>query len=141
MKLLTQRVRSALNLTRDFYASISDDQLQMNIPGLPSNTIGEQAYCIVGARESYLNAMRRGEWVGFECSLRHVHQKTQVLEKLQSTQDQLETFFNDLTPDQIVENFMIDLLEHEVQHHGQLIRYTYANRIAFPQTWRTRYHV
>jgi len=26
---------------------------------------------------------------------------------------------------------VIDLLEHEVQHHGQLIRYFYANRLPF----------
>lgn len=33
------------------------------------------------------------------------------------------------------------LLEHEVQHHGQLIRFVYGNGLAFPASWRERYTV
>jgi hypothetical protein len=33
------------------------------------------------------------------------------------------------------------LLEHEVQHHGQLIRYVYANGLTFPGSWNERYTV
>ena len=32
-----------------------------------------------------------------------------------------------------------DLLEHETQHHGQLIRYLYALDIPRPPSWRERY--
>lgn len=32
-----------------------------------------------------------------------------------------------------------DLLEHETQHHGQLIRYIYALDIPRPPSWRERY--
>lgn len=34
---------------------------------------------------------------------------------------------------------LMSLLEHEVQHHGQLIRYLYGNRLAIPQSWKARY--
>ena len=34
-----------------------------------------------------------------------------------------------------------DLLEHEIQHHGQLIRYVYGNRLSFPSSWSQRYTV
>ena len=38
-------------------------------------------------------------------------------------------------------NKAADLLEHEVQHHGQLIRYVYGNRLSFPGSWKRRYTV
>jgi uncharacterized damage-inducible protein DinB len=31
------------------------------------------------------------------------------------------------------------LLEHEVQHHGQLIRYLYGLGIERPESWKQRY--
>jgi hypothetical protein len=33
------------------------------------------------------------------------------------------------------------LLEHEIQHHGQLIRFVYGNRLSFPESWNQRYTV
>ena len=33
------------------------------------------------------------------------------------------------------------LLEHEVQHHGQLIRFVYGNKLSFPESWNKRYTV
>ena len=41
----------------------------------------------------------------------------------------------------IILEYLFALLEHEVQHHGQLIRYCYGNKIAFPQSWHDRYTV
>jgi hypothetical protein len=35
----------------------------------------------------------------------------------------------------------MDLLEHELQHHGQLIRYVYGNKLEFPESWKKRYTV
>ncbi|MBK8233243.1 MAG: hypothetical protein IPK72_22375 [Candidatus Eisenbacteria bacterium] len=35
----------------------------------------------------------------------------------------------------------LDLLEHEVQHHGQLIRFVYGNGLTFPESWKVRYTV
>ncbi|MNC98790.1 hypothetical protein D3C83_168600 [compost metagenome] len=37
------------------------------------------------------------------------------------------------------EAILFDLMEHEAQHHGQLIRYFYANDIPFPATFAARY--
>jgi len=34
-----------------------------------------------------------------------------------------------------------DLLEHETQHHGQLIRFVYGNGLTFPASWNKRYTV
>lgn len=35
--------------------------------------------------------------------------------------------------------FALDLLEHEIQHHGQLIRYFYALGLEFPKEFSDRY--
>ena len=37
------------------------------------------------------------------------------------------------------ERLVLDLLEHEAQHHGQLIRYLYGLRLPVPASWRSRY--
>lgn len=36
-------------------------------------------------------------------------------------------------------NILITLLEHEAQHHGQLIRYFYANGISLSPEFAKRY--
>lgn len=50
----------------------------------------------------------------------------------------LDSAFN-LTENQT--DFLFTLLEHEVMHHGQLIRYIYGNILRFPDSWTDRYTV
>lgn len=141
MDILKERVFQAFRLTYDFYSSIDERCLPMTISGAPSNTIGEQAYCIIGARESYLKALKIGEWSGFDCSLIDSTNKSLIVSKLEETLTNLERFFQENRTGEINTNLLIDLLEHEVQHHGQLIRYAYANKIDFPGSWNRRYTV
>jgi hypothetical protein len=141
MDLLIQRVLQALSLTDDFYNHINDGSLRLQISDVPSNTIGEQAYCIIGARESYLKALKIGQWHGFDCSLVDSNNKTLIISKLVETHTNIERFLQDISIGEINSNLLFDLLEHEVQHHGQLIRYAYANKIKFPKSWNIRYTV
>lgn len=141
MEILKQRVLQALSLTGDFYNHINEGCLRLRISDVPSNTIGEQAYCIIGARESYLNALKLGQWAGFNCSLIDSNDKTLIINKLEETHTNIEGFLQDNSIGGINNNLLIDLLEHEVQHHGQLIRYAYANKIQFPKSWNSRYTV
>ncbi|WP_261177856.1 hypothetical protein [Anaerobacillus sp. CMMVII] len=60
---------------------------------------------------------------------------------MEETHINLKRFLQDNSIDEINSNLLIDLLEHEVQHHGQLIRYAYANKIDFPKSWNFRYTV
>lgn len=140
MDILKQRVLQALSLTDDFFNHINEDCLTLRILDAPSNTIGEQAYCIIGARESYLKSLKIGKWAGFECSLIDSNNKTLIVRKLKEANINLERFLQDNSVDEI-NNLLFDLLEHEVQHHGQLIRYAYANKIDFPKSWNIRYTV
>ena len=81
-----------------------------------------------------------GEWKGFSCSLAAPKIKKSVLATLEETEKRLnEIDFMGMTGIQI--DLAFNLLEHEIQHHGQLIRFVYANGLTFPESWHKRYTV
>lgn len=139
--ILLSRLQNAFNLTTDLVDSLSEEHLKLKLTGMPSNTIGEQIWCVIGARESYTNAIANKGWVGFSCSLENPHSKNQMKASLKKSEaDCMAT----LSRFQLKENqleYLLSLLEHEVQHHGQLIRFFYGNKLAFPKSWNQRYTV
>jgi len=137
---LKARIEQAFALTHDLVDHLEEEFLGLDLPNLPSNRASGQLWCIVGARESYLRAIEAGGWKGFACSLAAPREKPSVLAALEATHGRLrEIDFASLTPTQA--ELAFGLLEHEVQHHGQLIRYVYGNGLAFPESWRKRYTV
>ncbi len=87
-----------------------------------------------------LKGIEKGGWQGFSCSLATPRIKQSVLAALDATLAHLERLdFSELSDKQLTLAF--DLLEHEVQHHGQLIRFVYANGLKFPESWHVRYTV
>jgi hypothetical protein len=140
MTALHDRISRAFALTEDLANHLEETDLLMDLPGLPSNRVAGQFWCIVGARESYCRAIVAGRWQGFSCSLNTPRSKPSLIQALQQTAAQFSaTPLADLTTAQVELAFA--LLEHEVQHHGQLIRYVYANRLSFPASWNARYTV
>jgi len=136
--LLKDRLHRACALTFDLFDHLEGDDLAKEIPGLPSNPLSGQLWCIVGARESYGMAIAAGTWQGFACSLLEPGEKPAALEALRSSMNLIASL--ELTDD-VRLALAFDLLEHEIQHHGQLIRYVYANRLTFPPSWNKRYTV
>jgi hypothetical protein len=141
---MNQRLKTHLDrsfkLTHDLVAHLDEPSLGLDLPNLPSNRIADQLWCIVGARESYTRAIAAGGWQGFSCSLTTPRVKESVLVVLEATHKSLgEINFADLNDAQL--DLAFDLLEHEVQHHGQLIRFVYANGLGFPGSWNKRYTV
>lgn len=137
---LKVHLERSFKLTHDLVAYLDEASLGLDLPGLPSNRIAGQLWCIVGARESYLKAIVAGGWQGFSCSLTTPRAKESVLAALDATHQSLgELDFADLTDAQL--DLAFALLEHEVQHHGQLIRFVYANGLTFPDSWHERYTV
>jgi hypothetical protein len=137
---LQAKIKRAFQLTYDLIAHLDETSLNLDLPNLPSNRIAGQLWCIVGARESYTKAIEAGEWQGFSCSLATPKNKRSVLLTLAETDKKLsEVDFTDLTGAQI--DLAFDLLEHEIQHHGQLIRFVYAHGLTFPGSWHKRYTV
>jgi hypothetical protein len=119
---LKTKLEQSFQLTHDLVTHLEEESLVLDLPNLPSNQIAGQLWCIVGARESYLKALEHGGWQGFSCSLKAPRVKESVLEALEATHQCLgEIDFTDFTDTQI--DLAFALLEHEVQHHGQLIRF------------------
>lgn len=141
MKLkLKEKLERSFRLTHDLVEHLDEACLSLDLPGLPSNRIGGQLWCIIGARESYIKAVIMGGWQSFSCSLKTPQEKKSVLSALDATHQKLnEINFSGLTDVQLELAFA--LLEHEIQHHGQLIRFVYANRLTFPASWNKRYTV
>ena len=139
--MLTDRLGRAIELTDLLAADLDDGALGLRNGAAPSNTLGLQFWCVVGARESYGRAIERGEWAGFECSLREPGSAPSVRDALASSGARVRGLCGSLERplDAARESLVFDLLEHEVQHHGQLVRYFYANRLAFPDRFAGRY--
>ncbi len=130
----------SFTLTHDLILHLDESCLSLDLPGLSSNRIADQLWCIVGARESYLRAIEKGGWQGFSCSLATPLVKQAVLAALEASLQHLnEIDFSGLSEVQV--ELAFDLLEHEVQHHGQLIRFIYGNGLTFPESWNQRYTV
>jgi hypothetical protein len=137
---LKEKLDRSFRLTHDLVTHLNETSLNLDLPNLPSNRIAGQLWCIIGARESYTKAIETSGWKGFSCSLTTPLGKQSVLVALETTYKRLnEIDFTELTNVQI--EFAFDLLEHEIQHHGQLIRFVYGNELAFPESWNKRYTV
>lgn len=141
MSKLIERLTTAFKLTEDLVDSLSNDALKLSLGDLPSNTIGEQIWCMVGARESYLQAIIHSEWSGFSCSLTDVSSHSSVSDSLKNSSESCIDYIQSIEPNSIQTDFLFLLLEHEIQHHGQLIRYVYGNKLPFPDSWKDRYTV
>jgi hypothetical protein len=139
-KQLKAKLERSFKLTHDLVSHLDEISLTLDLPNLPSNRIAGQLWCMVGARESYLKGIESGSWQGFSCSLTTPRVKESVLDVLQSTYEWMMGIdFTALTDAQA--ELAFDLLEHEIQHHGQLIRFVYGNRLTFPESWNKRYTV
>jgi hypothetical protein len=137
---LKARLDRSFKLTHDLVVHLDEICLSLDLPSLPSNRIAGQLWCIVGARESYTKAIEMGSWQGFSCSLTLPRVKQSVLVALEATHKRMnEIDFAELSDTQV--ELVFDLLEHEIQHHGQLIRFVYGNGLTFPDSWNTRYTV
>ena len=140
--VLRANFERSMRLYDDLLVALPESALGMKLPGVPSNTIGAQLWCVVGARESYARAVEAGAWSGFACSLTSAgaRDKPAVQAALVTSAGavvaklaQLESFDDART------RFIADLLEHEAAHQGQLIRYLYGLKLAIPESWKARY--
>ncbi len=130
----------SFQLYQDLVATLDEATLNQKLPNLPSNTIGLQLWCVVGARESYSKAIKANQWSGFSCSLNKPHNKKDVLVALHSSEDVVKEVLGDIRMySETQYQLIVTLLEHECQHHGQLIRYLYGLKLEIPESWKVKY--
>lgn len=139
-RVLVSRLERSFALYRDFIDTVEEHALAEKLPGSPSNAIGLQLWCVVGARESYAEAIRAGRWAGFACSLESPLVKKDVIVALERSEAGVKAVLLDVeTFSEVRQELALDLLEHEAAHQGQLIRYLYGLRLPIPDSWRARY--
>jgi hypothetical protein len=138
--VLASRFERANLLYLDLLDALSPEQLGSRLPGLPSNTIAGQLWCVLGARESYPRAARAGSWQGFGGPLDEAEMTDAptVRAVFEQTAADVGDWLAELHTDDHV-RYALALLEHETQHHGQLIRYLYGLGIPRPESWQRQY--
>ncbi|MEX0781154.1 MAG: hypothetical protein WD557_00780 [Dehalococcoidia bacterium] len=139
---LEKRLARTNALFMDALAAFGSEHLGERLGTLPSNTVGEQFWCVVGARHSYVTAAAAGAWQGFSCPLsaEGTTDPAEVARTLTSTFEEVSGLLGSLDMlSGVQEDYLLDLLEHEVQHHGQLIRYLYGLKVEVPESWKQRY--
>ena len=138
--IISDRLASALELTEDLADGLDEDAFSRSLRE-PSNTIWDQIWCVVGARESYARAIEAGAWVGFSCSLSGDDRgsRDKVIEALGSSHRAVVAAIDESNDDRAP--LVLDLLLHETQHQGQLIRYVYGLGLEFPTSWKKRWNL
>jgi hypothetical protein len=140
--VIRERFHGSSELYDELVAELPEAALAEKLPGLPSNTIGAQLWCVVGARESFARAIEAGEWSGFSCSLSaaETQQREPVRAAVSRSGEAVLAAIDGLDPDDDARcRLGLRLLEHEAAHHGQLIRYLYGLRLPIPAQWKERY--
>ena len=67
--IIRERFVAAFELYAELASRSPGGSLALKLPGIASNALGDQLWCVVGARESFGGAIRSGAWSGFSCSL------------------------------------------------------------------------
>ncbi|KJL42478.1 hypothetical protein [Microbacterium trichothecenolyticum] len=141
-ELLRHRFTRANSLYLDFVDAVSPEQLGSHLADLPSDTVGHQLWCVLGARESYPRAARAGEWQGFTSPVTadETTDAAALRAALAQTSSDVDDWIAGLdAEDEASLTYALALLEHETQHHGQLIRYLYGLGIERPESWQRQY--
>lgn len=138
--IIRQSFDRSFGLYRDFVHAIDDGVLASRLAQLPSNTVGQQLWCVVGARESFSRAIKANQWSGFSRSLKETTSKDRVADALVASEHAVAEVLSSIATYTDVQNrLIVDLLEHEAAHHSQLIRYHYGLKLAIPESWKSKY--
>jgi len=139
---LSESFERSFTLYDDFVDGLDESVSKTRLPNLLSNTVGLQLWCVVGARESFSVAIRKNEWAGFSCSLETTTDKSSVADALtRSSAAVAEALKGAESYSNAQNRLIVDLLEHEASHQGQLIRYLYGLKLPIPESWKSRYHL
>ncbi|QTV80952.1 hypothetical protein [Microbacterium sp. NIBRBAC000506063] len=139
--LLRERHAAANELYLDLIGTLTPEVLRSRLPRVRSSPVSNHFWCVVGARESYRRAALAGSWQGFSCSLQGDEDEdpAAVRAALLRTGAEISDWLSAPMPDDEARRLAVRLLEHETQHHGQLIRYFYALPLPVPDSWVRTY--
>ena len=140
-RLIDARLDAAFALYAELIASLDESQLRQSLP-VPSNPIGLQLWCVVGARETWARALESGTWGPFRCSIAGVEgtrKRDVVARALEASAAAYRAAAANSVDDDARTDLKLGLLEHEAQHLGQLLRYLLGLGLAIPPGWKKRF--
>jgi hypothetical protein len=140
--LLRRRLARANTLYLDLVDGLTAEHLGSRLANLPSDTVGHQLWCVLGARESFPRAARAGSWQGFTSPVsdEQTTDAAALRGALIQTAEDVDGWVAGLdATDEPSFAYVVALLEHETQHQGQLIRYLYGLGIDRPGSWQQQY--
>ncbi len=135
-----EHLKALFDMHQDLAESLPDEAFGQKLP-VPSNPIGGQFWCLIGTRESLAKAIRENGWAGWNCSMSAAesHHKQKVIQALKRTAQHAGETLSDIEWTDYRDGALLDLLEHETQHQGQLIRYVYGLKHTFPKSLAERW--
>jgi hypothetical protein len=141
--MLLKKTIFTLGLVNQITEVLPPEAYCQRLGTLRSNSIGEQLWCLAGARESYFTAIvkdARFQWI---CSFKSnpsskIDMDAYLLEWSQKYSSLLSGL-ESLSENQ--QSLLLDLIAHEYQHQGQLIRYLYGNQFRLPDGWQKFWHL
>jgi len=144
--LLTQW-QQIRRLTYDYLDGLEPSHLALTLPFPKSQSLGYQFWCMAGAQESYLEKLEHGRWQGFSSSLSHYHPLTPAVIKQQlqrADEDMVQLLQRidleaPLADGQPGYNVVLQMIKHEMHHHGQLINFMFCFQWPIPQSWQNEW--
>jgi hypothetical protein len=134
-KLLIERLQHSFLITNDLINLLEPEDFSKTLQVPKTKSISNHLWCTLGARESYYIAVKHNQWQGFSCSLEEAALPSEFLKSLN---DAGTKFISELKAieqwSEPTSNFVLDLLQHETMHEGQLIRLCYALERPFPNS-------
>ncbi|MDD1793727.1 hypothetical protein LRP50_11355 [Enterovibrio sp. ZSDZ42] len=133
--MVLQHLRERFQSLNDIVETLDPALFNSHLEVSKNKTVGEHMWCIVGARESYANALSVGDWAGFTCSLSSTENWGDVQAALVSSEAAFESALSQVgewTPER--ESLLMYLLEHETTHEAQLIRHLYGLEQTLPES-------
>lgn len=119
----------------DLAETLDDDLLNQKIDVPKHKSLREHLWCVVGARESYAQAIEQGSWSGFSCSMQ-TFTTSDFQYKLKESESAVALAIQNVS-DWTAERteLLATLAEHEVMHEGQIIRHMYGLERDLPESW------
>ncbi len=141
--ILLAEWRAIRALTYAYLDELAPHHLALRLPFPESQTLGYQFRCMTGAHESYLRKLQTGSWQGFASSLDQFATVTPAIiqQQMRTADDELATFLAThelsapLASGQPGHEVLLQMIKHEMHHHGQLINFLYCHQLPIPSAW------
>lgn len=142
-RMIKEKTISTIKMLDQIMEVLEPEMYSSRLGSLRSNTIGEQLWCLAGARESYLSAVKLDSEFNWICSFgSDANSKPEIDQYIKECTEKFISFLKNsenFTKNQ--QSLLLDFIGHEFQHQGQLIRYLYGNKFPVPNGWREYWHL